>query len=176
VRIGSFEELTFKRIQDAIRYQMHEISELLNSEKINWFYFLVHPKPDDNANGYFDVVFTTDKEDPSEFLPEYCQDTKKIPPMNTILGIDVEILEQKDIAEAWRIIGEQSLFVIDLIRAHSKDSTIHQFQVAQFMHFFMNSLGLGLKSILLIPEIPQAIKEQIDRLVKAHELMGYVIY
>lgn len=172
MKICPLEQLTLEAIQDSIRHEMYEISKLLRNGEISWYYFLLHQKPDDTVNGYFDVVFTTDKKDPQEFLPKYCHDTKKIPPMNAILGINVAILERQDIAEAWRIIGEQSEFIVNVIRAHSENSVIPHFQVTQFMHFFMNPLGLGLKSILFIPEIPPAIREQIDRLIQAGELLG----
>jgi len=107
-------------------------------------------------------VFTSNRGDPNEFLPEYCVDTEKILPMRRITGIDGTILEEKDIAEAWRIIGEQSDFIIDLVRAHTENSEIHPQQIAQFMHYFMNALGLGGKSILFFPEIPSAIRLQIQ--------------
>jgi hypothetical protein len=161
VKFGPKSELTHKMLQDTIRHQMYRISELQKMGKITWYYFLCHPKPDDPSNGYFDTVFTVDSGDPHEFLPKYCIDTKKIDPMEGILGIDVSILKDGDIGEAWKIIGEQSEFVIDLVRAHTENSEIHPRQITQFMHYFMNALGLGFKSILFFPEIPPQILEQI---------------
>lgn len=166
VKIGLKSQLTHKMLQDTIRHKMYRISQLQKMGEITWYYFLYHNKPDDTANGYFDTVFTTDRGDPDEFLPEYCVDTKKIPSMRKIDGIDEAILEEKDIAEAWRIIGEQSDFIIDLVRAHTENSEIHLQQIAQFMHYFMNALGLGGKSILFFPEIPSAIRLQIQLLPK----------
>jgi hypothetical protein len=148
--------------QDTIRHKMYHISELMKNDEIKWYYFLHHQKPDDPDNAYFDVVFTTDREDPNNFLPEYCVDAKKIPPMMKISGIDETILEEKDIAEAWRIIGEQSEFIINLVRAHTENSEIHPQQITQFMHYFMNALGLGHKSIFFFPKIPSEIILQIQ--------------
>ena len=158
VKVGLKSQLTHKMLQDTIRHKMYRISQLQKMGEITWYYFLYHNNPNDAANGYFDVVFTTERGDPNEFLPNYCVDTEKIPPMRKIGGIDETILQEKDITEAWRIIGEQSEFIIDLVRAHTENSEIHPQQIAQFMHYFMNALGLGFKSILFFPEIPSEIR------------------
>lgn len=175
VKIGLKSQLTHKMFQDTIRHKMYRISQLQKTGEITWYYFLHHNKPDDTANGYFDIVFTTDRGDPNEFLPEYCVDTEKIPSMMKILGIDETILEKKNIAEAWRIIGEQSDFIIDLVRAHTENSKIHHKQIAQFMHFFMNALGLGQKSILFFLGIPSAIRLQIQ-LMPEEVKKNYVLF
>lgn len=166
VKIGPKSELTHKKLQDTIRHQMCRISELQKMGKITWYYFLFHNKPDDPSNAYFDTVFTLDRGDPNEFLPEYCINTKKIDPMKEINGIDVSILKDRNIAEAWRIIGEQSEFIIDFVCAHAENSEIHPQQITQFIHYFMNALGLGLKSILFFPVIPPQIVEHIQILPK----------
>jgi hypothetical protein len=161
--------------QDTIRHEMYEISQLHKTGKINWYYFLYHGKPEDPSSAYFDVVFTTDSNNPNEFLLEHCVDTKKISPMREISGIDIEILEGQDITEAWRIIGEQSEFLVRLVRAHAENSEIHHKQIAQFMHFFMNPLSLGLISILFFPQIPPAIVSQI-RLMPQSVAENYVCF
>jgi len=166
VEIGPKNQLTLKTFQDTIRHKMYPISQLQKTGEITWYYFLYHNKPDDPANEYFDTVFTTDRGDPKEFLPKYCVDTEKIPPIKKILGIDETILEGKDIAEAWRIIGEQSDFIIDLVRAHTENSEIHLRQITQFMHFFMNPLWLGNRSALFFPKIPPAVRIQIQLMPK----------
>lgn len=162
VKIGPKSELTLKKFQDTIRHQMYRISELQKVGKIAWYYFLFHNKPDDPSNAYFDTVFTVDRGDPNEFLPEYCVDTRKIHSMKEISGIDASILKDGDIAEAWRIIGEQSEFIIDLVRAHTENSEINRRQIIQFMHFFMNPLWLGHRSISFYPEIPPQILLQMQ--------------
>lgn len=174
VKVGLKNQLTYKMLQDTVRYKMHNISLLQKAGKITWYYFLYHDKPDDAANGYFDIVFTTDRVDPCGFLPEYCVDTKKIPPMMEISEIDKTILQEEDIAEAWRIIGEQSEFIISLICAHAENRVVHPQQIAQFMHYFMNPLGLGLRSLMFLPEIPPAIRSQI-RLMSSEVQQTYFI-
>jgi len=157
IKIGLKSKLTLKRLQDVIRHKMYDILQLKKTGKINWYYFLYHNKPDDPTNGYFDVVFTTTSEEPTKFLPEYCVDTKKISPITEISGIDSSILKDTNIVEAWRLIGEQSQFIIDLVRTHDENSEIPPKQIARFMHYFMNALGLGHKSILFFKGIPNNI-------------------
>lgn len=108
-------------------------------------------------SAYFDVVFTTDREDPNAFLPSYCIDTKKIHPDRTIFGIDEKILLNENITEAWRILGEQSEIVVRLVCAHKETVEIPSNQIAQFMHFFMNPLKLGHQSIFFGSDIDYAL-------------------
>lgn len=143
IKIGSIKDLNTKMLQDTIREKISTILQLQKSGKINWFYFLYHNKPDDSANGYFDVVFTSNLKDPDGILPKYCINTTKISPMSTISGINNQLLKNNDICEAWRLIGLQSEFIINLVLAHSKNKEITPKQFVQFMHFFMNTFGFG---------------------------------
>jgi hypothetical protein len=63
--------------------------------------------------------------------------------MTSISGIDEKILDGEDIKKAWRIIGEQSEFMINLVCSHRENIEIPPKQIAQFMHFFMNALAYG---------------------------------
>ncbi|MCW4037494.1 MAG: hypothetical protein NWF13_02030 [Candidatus Bathyarchaeota archaeon] len=173
VKIGFRHQLTYKMAQDTIRNKMYYILQLQKMGEISWFYFLFHNKRDDPVNTHFDLVFTSDKEDPSEFLPEYCIDTKKIPPMKKISGIDMSLLKDEDIAEAWKIIGEQSVFIIELIRTHKANVESTQLQIAQFMHYFMNSLLLGHKSILFFQGLSPQLLSTINSM-QLNYLKDYV--
>jgi hypothetical protein len=147
--------------QDTIRDKLQHILQLQKNGRIAWFYFLWHPKVDDPENLYFDVVFTTDSDDPDIFLPEYCLDTQKIRPDTSISGIDDRLLIGEDIKEAWRIIGGQSEFIIDVVCSHKGNIEIPPSQFAQFIHFFMNPLGYGGKSLFF----PEAHPDTIAMLV-----------
>jgi hypothetical protein len=58
-------------------------------------------------------------------------------------------LKNDDIEEGWRLVGEQSQWVIELINAYKEDAlTIGQF--TQFMHFFTNAVGLGMHSVMTV--------------------------
>jgi hypothetical protein len=53
-------------------------------------------------------------------LPDYCVGTEKIEPTMDIQGIDKALLKGERIEEAWRLIGEQSEWVIRLLDSHGE--------------------------------------------------------
>lgn len=148
VRIGPRGNLTLKMFQDAIRNKIYPmVSRLKKEKKINWYHFLFHNYPRDPNNGYFHIRFSVmrniNKVDDLN-LPKYCFSPKKVDPIRNIDGINKALLKNEEIAEAWRIIGEQSEWIINLINIHKEDiGWIPIDQIVQFMHFFMNMMGLG---------------------------------
>jgi hypothetical protein len=137
---------TLKLVQDTIRNKMQLITQ---QKKITWFYFLIHPNPEDPNNAYFEVIFTTDGTDPNEFLPNDFRADDNPHDITSIAGIELKFLKGEDIGEAWKLIGEQSRFIINLICSHKENQEIPASQIVQFMHFFMNALGVGHKSLFL---------------------------
>lgn len=154
VSIGSRANLTHKMLQDAIRYKIYPtFSRLKDNGIINWYHFLLHPYPEDETNAYFHVRFSVTKDitKPDDLdLPKYCVSTEKINPRNlqNILGIDKVLLKNGKIEEAWRMLGEQSEWIINMINIHKENVEIPIPQITQFMHFYLNMLGLGMQAIL----------------------------
>jgi len=155
VRIGPKARLTFKMLQETIRKKIYPlVSNLKNKKVINWYHFLLHDYPRDPSNRYFHIRFSVIgniKRAEELGLPEYCVPPEKIdPPLRNIDGINRALLIDEEIEEAWRIIGEQSELIINLVNIHREDlgwMPIGQF--LQFMHYFMNMMGLGGKEKLL---------------------------
>jgi hypothetical protein len=122
---------------------------------IDWYYFLIHGKESDIVP-HFDFVFSL-KEGVQpkvclDLLPPYCLSPNPLVGFGqTISGIDTSRLKNEDIREAWRIIGKQSEWIIDMVHIY-KDGDIPIRQFTQFMHFFMNAMGVGMQSTLLLPE------------------------
>ncbi len=174
IKIQSGNQPTPKMFQDAIRQRMQPILQLQKSGEIAWFYFTWHTEnAPDLANLYFDVVFTTERKEPDEFLPGYCTKAKKIDPMKSIAGIEEKFLEGEDIRKAWKIIGEQSEFIINLVCSHKKETEIPPRQIMQFMHFFMNQMGYGHKSLFFPKGHPDRIAQVVSQVV--HFLGGEMI-
>jgi len=144
IKIG---RLTLKNVQAAIRQKMAPtFPRLLEEGSINWYHFLIHPCPSsvdpDPRNACLHVRFSPGGK--SVDLPEYCEATKKIAPLPGISGVNKYLLKNEEIEEAWRIIGEQSQWVVNLINIHRDDTGwIPIDQIVQFMHFYSNMLGLG---------------------------------
>lgn len=154
VKIGPRASLTPKLLQSEIRNKISPmISRLKNKKIINWYHFLCHPYPKEPNNGYFHIRFSVirniERVDALN-LPEYCVSTKKIGPLRKIVGIDKVLLKNEEIEEAWRIIGEQSEWIINLINIHKEDvGWVPITQFVQFMHFFMNMMGLGHRATII---------------------------
>ena len=133
----------------GVRHQISPlISSLIDEGIINWYHFLIHNKnsgvPTSDDGMYFHIRLGLNKEmSPEELiakLPDYCSLTRKIQryEVEKITGIDEFIIKNEKIEEAWRIIGEQSEWVINMLKIHKEDVQVPNTQIAQFLHFFAN--------------------------------------
>jgi hypothetical protein len=131
------------------------ISILEKGKVMDWYYFLIHGREND-SNCYFHIVFSlregVESKDFLNSLPSYCLDLKHLERGygESISGIEKTLLKDDEIEEAWRIIGRQSEWIIDVVNIH-KDREIPTQQFMQFMHFYMNAIGLGHTAKLTIP-------------------------
>jgi hypothetical protein len=149
-------EANFSSVVKVIRSQVTEVVSILETKQmIDWYYFLIHRKDNDPTVGYFDVIFSVKEDVTSEefvkALPSYCLEPKHLEHFGeSISGIPKEQLKNEEIEEAWRIIGEQSEWIIYIVNVY-KDGELTIPQFIQFMHFYMNMMGLGCLSGLAIP-------------------------
>lgn len=154
IKIGPKTNLTYKTLQDAIRHKIYPtFSGLMGNGTINWYHFLLHPYPKDDVSAYFHVRFSTTKDIKKVddlALPEFCVSPEKVDPRNlrNISGIGKNLLKNEEIEEAWKLLGEQSEWIINLINVHKENVEIPIPQITQFMHFHLNMLGLGMQAIL----------------------------
>jgi len=128
---------------------------------IDWYSFLIHnresgvPTTEDDNNLYFHIRVALGKDvkpkDFRELLPNYCVMTQPIERrLESISGIDKSIIQNEEIEEVWRIIGEQSEWIINMINIHKEEAGIPIPQIKQFMHFYLNMIGLGGRAILFL--------------------------
>jgi len=159
IKIGilpnSIEE-RLRRATSIIKAQVTEtVSILETKEMIDWYYFLIHKKENDN-NLYFHLLLSlkegVNSEDFLMAIPSYCLEPKHLGREygESISEITKTQLKNDEIEEAWKLIGEQSEWMIHLVNAH-KDGEMAIKQVIQFMHFYMNMMGLGHLSKFPIP-------------------------
>ena len=147
-------KIRFTTLFNNIRSKIYPtISHLKENDMINWYCFLIHdrnsgvPTVQDDNKPYFHIRFALEKDvDPKKFLgllPDYCIMTRHIEGRpETILGIDKSIIKNERIEEAWRIIGEQSEWLLEMLNIHKENVDIPAQQVAQFLHFFANMTRL----------------------------------
>lgn len=140
-------------LYDTIRLRVRPILlQLRDKGIIEWFSFLVHdresgvPTTEDDRNIYFHVRVSLKKgislkrEDVNELLPKDFEKhlTGQCTNVRSIKGIDTLLMESEDIAEVWRIIGEQSEWVINMLGIFKEGIRIPIDQVAQFLHYYSN--------------------------------------
>lgn len=157
IKIGLPEEFTAEKVIHMIRVELHPLIILLKNEKIiKWYSFLIHAKESgvpttaDDRNLYFHLRFGLKEEVNPELLnkrlPDACLDMKgekirQIRP-SEIAGVNKSLLKNEEIEEAWRIIGGQSEWVIDMLSIYKEEIEVPVDQVRQFMHFYPNMTGL----------------------------------
>lgn len=136
-------------IYNMIRFKVYPIiSGLMDNGTIYWYHFLIHdrhsgvPTSEDDNSPYFHIRFAVKKDvETNELpnsLPNYCVMTRKRRRIETISGIDKSLLKNQEIEEAWRIIGEQSEWLINMLNIYKEEIDIPPQQVAQFLHYYSN--------------------------------------
>jgi hypothetical protein len=140
-----------ENVINAIRSRIRPLIFHLRDEGlIGWYHFLIHnqksgvPTSDDDTAAYFHIRFEVKGADVNEILPAYCVMTRKHAP-ESIYGIDKTLLKNEQIEEAWRVIGDQSEWVLNMLAIHKDDAEIPSKQIAQFMHYYSNMLQLAAK-------------------------------
>jgi len=149
IKIGLPNETSLGRIINMIRFKVSPTIEDLKQQKIiKWYHFLIHdrrsgvPTTEDDDNCYFHIRLTLRKDvDPKDILPNHCVMTDKVHP--NLRDIDRTLLKNEEIEEAWRIIGEQSEWLLNMLNIHKEDVEINKYhkQIAQFLHYYFNMLG-----------------------------------
>ena len=157
IRIELPNEVSLGGVINIIRFKITPmISDLRQKKIINWYHFLIHGSGrKDDPNLYFHIRFDIKKDIKSLddlHLPDYCEKdmTRKINPIRNIAGIDKSLIENEEIEEVWRIIGEQSEWIMNMLNIHKENVEIPITQIIQFMHYYLNMLGLGNRAILFL--------------------------
>lgn len=140
-------------IYNMIRFKVNPVvSSLMDDGKIYWYCFLIHnrhsgvPTSEDDNSPYFHIRLAVKKDVGADelltSLPDYCVMTRKRRRIETIYGIDKSLLKNQEIEEAWRIIGEQSEWLVNMLNIYKEDINIPPKQIAQFLHYYSNMTQL----------------------------------
>ena len=123
------------------------ITDLRNRKLIGWYCFLFHPLPGykDRVGLHIRMELLNDHgpEGLRKVLPDFCELTEKLDKetlLDKISGIDKDILKDSNLAEAWRILGECSEWIVSMLGVHKEGVKIPIQQVYQFLHYFANAL------------------------------------
>lgn len=113
------------------------------------------PTSEDDRNAYFHLRFGlkegVDFEDLNNSLPDNCLNIKgkkvrQIKP-SEIAGIEKSLLKNGEIEEAWRIIGEQSEWLMNMLSIYKEEVEVPIGQFEQFMHFYFNMTGTSIMPV-----------------------------
>ena len=146
IRIGEMPFIDLTQVIRMIRNQIHPmLSRLVEDGTVNWYSFLIHsrgsgvPTTEDDNILYFHIRVSARNQTKPSF-PDYCVLTRRINRewVNSISGIDTSLLKNEEIEEAWRIIGEQSEWLLRMLNIYKENTEIPLNQVRQFYHFFAN--------------------------------------
>jgi hypothetical protein len=136
-------------IYDTLRQKVRPTISGLEQKGTKWYCFLFHgSRVQGDTKPYWHIRFEPregidDKEKVNALLSNYCDKTKtelneKVESIKTIKGIDESLIKNGEIEEAWRILGEQSKWFMDMLEIHKEDDGISSKQIFQFLHFSLN--------------------------------------
>jgi hypothetical protein len=169
IRIGLPDVVTHERIFNMIRVEVHRaicqvyptINRLEKEGVANWFSFLIHdkesgsiPVPPDDKNIYFHIRVSlsgnNQLEDLKKSLPQYCLMTRQkkredVDHINIGEGVrfDTSLLKHGEIEEVWKIVGEQSEWLINMLDIFKEDLKIPLQYIGQFFHYYFNMAQLS---------------------------------
>jgi hypothetical protein len=160
VKLGMPQTVTNQLLFSTIRSKLYPMLHTLKIEHtIKWYCFLLHPsRTKGDQNFYFHIRLEpkdeiNNTEQVLNILPDYCEKEmtvlcKDVENITSISGIDKSLLKNEEIEEAWRILGEQSEWLMNMVNIYKEEVIVPVSNITQFMHFFLNMLGLGGKSVL----------------------------
>lgn len=112
-------------------FLLHDARQLAGREPMDGRLFIhirLEPAPDVDISAFIALL-------PNHFCrPQQVQ-------LSAIAGVDASSLEGDNWAQAWRIHGEASAWVLCLLEGHKGEPSLQQ--VVQFLHFITNPLMLG---------------------------------
>ena len=145
----SWDDLSSGRHIGLIREKVAgAISALKANGNIGWYCFSIHdkntgvPTSVDDEYLYFHIRFALEKHvNPVDVLPIYCVMTRKVDPewvkaipVDDKSGFDVSLLKDESVEEVWRLIGEQSEWLLNLLNAFKETVDIPVSYVERFLN------------------------------------------
>lgn len=143
-----------------LREKVIPLIENLRQEKlIGWFSLLVHnrasgvPTEESDNNLYVHIRLENLTESLDKLsckLPSYCLNPKMmaVPSPPSLDNVSIDHLSNQKVEEGWKILGESSEWVLNMLSSHDKNKQIPPQNVAQFLHYLGNQLMV---SIVRIP-------------------------
>lgn len=154
----SWSDLSSGRHISLIREKVaYAISVLKARGNISWYCFFIHdknsgvPTSADDEYLYFHIFFALEKRiNPVDVLPIYCVLTRKVDVEwaksisinNKGAKFNVSLLKDESIEEVWRLIGEQSEWLLNLLSAFKENVIIPVGYIKRFLNYYTDMTAL----------------------------------
>jgi hypothetical protein len=157
----SWDDLSSGRHIGLMREKVaHAISILKAKGGMSWYCFFIHDKNSgvptsvDDDYLYFHIRFELKKHvSPLDILPIYCILTRKVEPEwvkaipidNKGTEFDMSLLKDESIEEEWRLIGEQSEWLLNLLNAFKENVNIPASYIERFLNYYTDMTALAIR-------------------------------
>ena len=157
----SWDDLSTGRQIALIREEVAPAIDILKAKgDVDWYCFLINnrnsgvPTSEDDEDLYFHLRFALGKHlNPVDVLPSYCVFTRKVEPewVKTIsidnegTQFDMSLFKEESIEWVWKIIGEQSEWLLNMLNAFKETVTIPTSYIERFMYYYTDMTGLVLR-------------------------------
>lgn len=156
IRIGPPDTLRSGRHFETLRKRVAPVIAALQADHvIGWYCFLIHGRcsgvpthvGDRDAFWHirFEIILPSDHEAVLAALPTHCEMTRHVAhaDLQQIAGLTSSKL-RTDIGHAWRIIGEQSEWLLGVLSTYRDDLAWDDLwrEVGQYLHYYANMTGL----------------------------------
>jgi len=154
-------QIRFNDLFDIIRFKISPVIQRLRNEQIiDWYCFLIHdrnsgvPTSQDDASPYFHIRIALKENIKSDFpksLEDYCVMTRKADrklveqiSLTRETTFDTSVFRNEGIEEVWRIIGEQSEWLLNMLNSYKEDVAVPPLHIAEFLHYYSNMTQMRL--------------------------------
>jgi hypothetical protein len=148
-------QIRFNDIFDIIRFKISPMIQRLRDEGIiDWYCFLIHdrnngvPTSQNDTSPYFHIRIALKENGRPDFpksLQDYCVMTRRIDrkwveriSLTTETTFDTSLFKNEGIGEVWRIIGEQSEWLLNTLNAYKEDVAVPHLHIFEFLHYYSN--------------------------------------
>ena len=154
----SWDDLSSGRQIDLIREKVAPAISILQAKgDVDWYCFVINnrnsgvPTSEDDEDLFFHIRFALEKHiNPVDVLPSYCELTRKVNPKwvktisidNKGTQFDASLFKEESIEGVWKILGEQTEWLLNLLKAFKENINIPVSYVARFLHYYTDMTGL----------------------------------
>lgn len=161
IKIGEM-PITYSVLYEIIKTKLlPTVGQLKRDGDIEWYSFLICgkksgvPTNSDDENSYFHLRFSlpenSDRNTVVKLLPDYCLMTRKVertsvesvPIGNGGMMHNPSLFKQEKIEEVWRIIGEQSEFILNVFNSFKDNVEIPPQEIGAFLHYCHNMVAMS---------------------------------